>query len=93
MAKCPKCESTTFKLEAVGSPTKSAFIICSECEVLISVMEDIDFRKWYDKLISNHGYFENQINILKSEMKTMSEKHEQQNNYIIELLEIINRKL
>jgi len=93
MAKCPKCESTNLKLQKVGSPTKVAFIICSECEVVISALEDVDFNKMYNKLISNHGYFENQINILKSELKSVSEKYEKQNNYIIELLEIINRKL
>lgn len=93
MAKCPKCENNTFTMENVKSPTKMVWIKCSECNSVISTLEDINLEAWRESMLKNHGYFEQEFNKVKNELGYLKEELDKKNMLIIELLETINRKL
>jgi len=92
MSKCPKCENETFSVDTETNKT-IAFVRCAECESIVGTLENIDFRKWYDKIISNHGFFENRINEIESKMNANDKEVNGKLTYIIDMIEtIINKR-
>ncbi|KAA0547563.1 hypothetical protein FZW96_11995 [Bacillus sp. BGMRC 2118] len=93
MAKCPKCENDKFVSEKLSNPFKMVLVKCSECDTAVSSMEDMDLEDWRSKMFRNHGFFEQQFNHMKREIEELQSNQKKSNEIIIELLEIINRKL
>lgn len=93
MAKCPKCENDKFVGEKVTSPYKMVIIKCKNCDTAISTMEDIDIASWKRDMFKNHGFFEQQFNIMKRELEDLKSKQKKDDQYIIELLEGLHHKL
>lgn len=44
MAKCPKCENDTFKIEKREDQIY-CYVVCEKCNTVVGVLEDIDFKK------------------------------------------------
>lgn len=94
-AKCPKCEGTEFSIEQREDKV-FCYVVCNKCSSIVGVLENIDFKKKnstdttrYDKIIQNHGFFENRINQLENELKELK----RQNNTVLEMVEITNNNV
>jgi hypothetical protein len=66
---------------------------CENCDTAVSTMEDIDLEAWRKSMYKNHGFFENQFNLLKSEVSTLKSELKEKNMIIIDLLETLHNRL
>ncbi|MBM7869241.1 putative Zn finger protein [Clostridium pascui] len=89
MAKCPKCENENFKIEKRGG-TLFCYVVCSECNTVVGVLEDINFKKQLDLIINNECGLDRLINERHQEILNKLNEMEK-NNY--NLLEDIYLKL
>lgn len=61
MAKCPKCENDKFKIEK-REDKLYCYVVCSECNTIVGVLEDIDFNKRLNIIINNQRVLDGLIN-------------------------------
>jgi len=90
--KCTKCENTQFEIQKYQDKS-FVNVICSECGTVVGVLEDIDFKKQYNKIISNHGFFERRINELENQIKHMEKDNKEMLNMVQWIADRISKKL
>lgn len=86
-AKCPKCENTSFQI-VKREDKLFCYVCCKECGTVIGVLEDIDFKKRYDKIINNHVFFERKINDLEEKLDKLTKEQSE----ILDTVEAIYSK-
>lgn len=73
MAKCPKCENDKFKIEK-RKDKLYCYVVCSECNTLVGVLEDIDFNKRLNLIINNQCGIDRLINEKINDIQYTNEK-------------------
>jgi uncharacterized coiled-coil DUF342 family protein len=97
LAKCPHCEETEFTIEEVESPISMMFVVCVECDTIISSVENLNFDEWEVEMEENHNHFKKELNSIRDELKELrsirgemidlQQDIQRKYNFIIELLE------
>lgn len=88
MPKCVKCDNTKFKIEKLEN-NQFCYIICTECDTAVGVLEDIDFKKHNNKVINNHGMLHRKVVELEEKIESINKT----NKEIYNILELINNKI
>lgn len=91
---CPKCGKSGFSI-VKRKDQLFCYVCCDSCGCVVGVLEDIDFKKHYDKIIQNHGFFEAKIGDIEEELNRVLKKDkeiEEQNEIVLgHTSKILNR--
>ena len=84
---CEKCNGKEFTY----TKTDQYFVIvhCKECGKIIGCLEDFDFNKKHNKIISNHEFFEKRINELEAKLNEQIKMNKQ----MFGMIEFISNKV
>lgn len=89
MAKCPKCENDNFKIEK-REDELYCYVVCSKCNTLVGVLEDIDFKKKLNLITNNQCGIDRLINEKYSNMEYASKKQfDELNNKLEEIYSLL----
>lgn len=91
VAKCPKCENDTFKIEK-REDKNFCYVICEKCNTTIGVLEDIDFKERLNNIVNNQVKLQGFINEKTNDLDCKVDKrYKELNDKLDEIWSLLKR--